>query len=510
MGLFGKLFGGGGPRKPPAWAKDWDDGARFDRWCDAVSAVLADAGLEIPPHDVRTGSLMLTPRGGGREYEWIFHDLAAACAKADEDAWPSMIGKSFRGEASDAEVPDLDDEGAPEKKAWVMGTTAWGGVILECGASEMVLVVLPIRERAPLAELPEFPAGLIGAIVVCNGAEHGVLDVPAVAAAAGLERVYAIDAGKPLGVPADPLPAALRRGPLTLGSHGGCVVATWDDGANALVGDVIPTSLLFELAPQHALGMILVDELDPKRMFDLEGKVKAYLFANAPRGDARAMQQLLGTMGIDAMIANAELTEPRRLRVIAHMALGELDQADALAKATIEQGEDVDDLTYQRAMIALMRGDEDAALALLDELDTAQAHNSRAAIFAHKKDPRAIDEARAALDALPGDAIAIRGAVAAHALTGDASGARSILEKHGAALDPIVKADLARAIDDPTLIDFEHRFPEHAALVLEAVKPMLDAKRFADAEVALRRAAAWDPDNAGIVEARARLTRAAD
>jgi Flp pilus assembly protein TadD len=83
--------------------------------------------------------------------------------------------------------------------------------------------------------------------------------------------------------------------------------------------------------------------------------------------------------------------------------------------------------------------------------------------------------------------------VIAHACLGDADGARAVLAAHGDALAPAIRDALAHAIDDPPPL-ITHRFPEHAKLAWEAVKPMVDGGRYAEAEPLLRRAAAWDPE----------------
>ena len=79
MGWFGKLFGKGGPRKPPAWARDafGTDGAQFDAFVAVVLEVLADAGEGASEMDVRTHELALqllgpdAERMDGRRRHWV-------------------------------------------------------------------------------------------------------------------------------------------------------------------------------------------------------------------------------------------------------------------------------------------------------------------------------------------------------------------------------------------------------------------------------------------------------
>jgi Flp pilus assembly protein TadD len=121
-------------------------------------------------------------------------------------------------------------------------------------------------------------------------------------------------------------------------------------------------------------------------------------------------------------------------------------------------------------------------------------------IAAKRGDAAARDHAKRAVAQLPGDVIAIRAAISVHALAGDPEGARALLAEHGHHLDAGLRTALDNAIDDPAALkqSVAHRFPEHAAMVLEAVAPMVTAGNFAAAEGLLKRASSWDPDNIGI------------
>jgi tetratricopeptide (TPR) repeat protein len=497
MGWLGKLFGGG-PRRPPSWAGGFgDDGARFDRFAGVVTKVLADADAR---GDVRSGSVMIV-EGPYREREWILYQVAARCARTDESEWESLVRADLglRGGA----VESGEDEAAAAPGAWIIGTSAWGGVLLQCGTNEMMLVLLPIRDAEPM---PPMPAGLIHAIVVCNTGSDGQLAASAVARAAGLDRVYAIDPARPVdrgsatSVKVEATPAELRRGPLTLSVTEGAVRARWEDGTTALVGDAISLSLAVRYAPHHLLGMIQ-GPLDAAQLMELAmAPPRIVLLANLPGSDANTLATALSQLGIASSIVNQKTS--RRLQVLAHLLDGDLARADALAAEAIAAGEEVADLRHQRAMIALMRGDEPAAEALLAEVDTPQAATSRALLMARRREPAAKALIRRALEALPENAITIRGAIQVHAMCDDLDGARALLASHGAKLDGEIRAALARALEDPSLRTYwsaAHRFPEHAQLALDAVKPMIDGGRFAAAEPILRRAAGWDPDNVAIV-----------
>ncbi|MEO7094221.1 MAG: tetratricopeptide repeat protein, partial [Polyangiales bacterium] len=228
------------------------------------------------------------------------------------------------------------------------------------------------------------------------------------------------------------------------------------------------------------------------------------IVANTPGVDARHLAETLSQIGISSDILNADPNDapkvPRMSEVLALMVMGDLDRADAIAAASIAVGDRVDDMRHQRAMIALMRGDEAAADAELAQIDTPQALSSRSIIAVKRGDAAARDYAKRAVAQLPGDVIAIRAAICVHALAGDPDGARALLAEHGHHLDVGLRTALDDAIDDPEALaqSVAHRFPEHAAMVLQAVAPMVTAGDFATAETLLRRANSWDPDNIGI------------
>lgn len=198
----------------------------------------------------------------------------------------------------------------------------------------------------------------------------------------------------------------------------------------------------------------------------------------------------------EASSDDAPKRESRRLRVLAHMTMNDLEAADALATEAIAAGDEVVDMHHQRAMIALMRGDEAAADAHLANIDTAQSLTSRATIAARRNDPAAMELALRALERLPGDVIAIRAAIIVHALAGARDKARALLADNAQHLDTEMRIGLENAIENPPR-QFGHIFPEHAKLVFDVAKPMIDAGEYEKAEPLIRRAAAWDPENLG-------------
>ena len=518
MGWFGKLFGKGGPRKPPAWARDafGTDGAQFDAFVAVVLEVLADAGEGASEMDVRTGSVVL------EKGEWVFEGAAGKCASADPAKWPGIVKQSLAQQGGtavedddDAEDDDGEEPSAPRlgsgEKAWIIGAAPWG-VVFECGDQAMMLVLLPTIDPVVVPALPE---GLVKRVIVCNGGDQGHLAATATARAAGLAHVFATHPERPVdrgGGPVTAKPVEIRElttleeGPLSVERRGSCVHGTWHDGVTFLAGDAIPMSQLADTAPAYAVGKLVVDAYDAAKLIDAVLKMKRVLIvANTPGEDARRLAETLSMIGVTAEILNADPSDapkvPRMSEVLAHMVTGDLDRADAIAAESIAASDRVDDMRHQRAMIALMRGDEAAADAELAQIDTPQALSSRSIIAAKRGDPVAKDYAKRAVAQLPGDVIAIRAAVSVHALAGDHDGARALLAEHGHHLDVGIRDALDHAIDDPAALkqSIAHRFPEHAAMVLEAVVPMVTAGNFAAAEALLKRASSWDPDNIGII-----------
>ena len=517
MGWLGKLFGAGGPRKPPAWARDAfaTDGAKFDSFVDVVLDVLERAGHAASEMDVRTGSVLV------REHEWLFHRAAAQCASTDPTKWRGIVERSLSrlcgpvagvaDEADDADdADDADEPHEPATRAWIIGAASWG-VMFECEAQAVVVLVLPTIDRSVQPEPP--PPGLVKRVIVCNTGDEGYLAATAIARAAGLAQVFAIDPQRPIdrgGEPGDVPPVTVRaltkleQGSLTLERRGCSVHGTWRDGVTFLAGDAIPMSLVVDVAPAYAVGKFVFDKFDDAKLVAAMRDLRRVLIVgNVPGLDATRLGELISMFGVTAEVMNGATTAPPvspMTELFALMVMGDLERADAIAVGAIASGDSVDDMRYQRAMIALMRGDDPAADAELAQLATPQSLSSRAIIAAKRGDPAAREFANRAVAGLPGDVIALRAAICVYALAGDREGAHSLLAEHAAVLDPGVREALDRAIDDPEALTetVAHRFPGHAQQALAAVSPLVDAGDFAAAEPLLRRATAWDPDHIGI------------
>lgn len=358
-------------------------------------------------------------------------------------------------------------------KAWVIGAAAWGGVMFECGAQEMLLVLMPTVE--PVA-VPALPAGLVRAIIVCNANDEGQLAASAIARNAGVSHVYAVAAERPVdrggtpgGITVKPLDK-LEIGALKVEAHEGAVFGRWRDGVSFVAGDAVTFWQLGELMPTYVIGKVLHDGRDHDGLVDAFMSLRrAVIVANVPGNDATRIAKAMSTMGTTAEIVG-QAPPSRRTQVLAHMMAGELARAESLAREAIEAGDDAVDMRHQLGMIALMRGDEEAADVELAKIDTPQALTSRAIIAAKRGDPAAREMIARAVEQLPGDEIARHAAATIEALAEDSTAMRQLV----------------------------HRFPEHAELLLQAVKPMIDAGDHGDAIPLLRRARTWDPRNVAI------------
>ncbi|MFO0606512.1 MAG: tetratricopeptide repeat protein [Polyangiales bacterium] len=395
---------------------------------------------------------------------------------------------------------------APPDKVWVMGTAPWGGVVLECGPGEMALVVLPVTDAKRYAKLPAFPAGTIRAVVACNGRDDGAIAAREVALKAGVEVVHATHPGRPVERGVSPMGSVVRVEPLTTlrvghltleGRGDDGVWATWSNGVTALVGPALSLDVILGAAPRHALGRIVAARAPgASRPFEeVASDVRAALLGYVPVPNVPATP---ADDAAGALIARAAPTEEE---VIALLVAGDLARADALAEAALTRDPAARGMLLQRAVVAMLRDDDDAAIALLllRDRDSPQAASSLANLYGRRRDPRARGFADAALAALPGDPIAVAGAVRAYALTGDPAGARRVLDQHGAPLGAEVRAAFAATVDDPPA-PRRHEFPDLAARCLAAATPLVDRKEYAQAEPLLRRAVELQADDGHVVE----------
>jgi tetratricopeptide (TPR) repeat protein len=507
MGLFGKLFGKK-PAKPPVWARAAfkHDIASFEAFVDTVATVRDEREYAFSDDDIRSGSAIFTVNNA--RCEWIFEDLAAECATTAVTEWRKLVERSDPAGDADGNGDELDALPAPpSNKAWVIGTAAWGGVLLEAGKSQVVLIVLPIIDRAPLAALPTFPPNVIAAVIVCNTGDVGHLAATAIAKAAGVDHVLALDPAKPVdrGEPGTIAVRAFEKasfGPLKLERSGGNILGTWPNNT-VLVGPTISLAMVGSVKPNHIVGRVFADVTQGSGdLVDaLLGLRKVVLVANVPDANARPIAEMFATMGVTTEISN-EVAEPlsRKMQIIAYALMDELDKADAIAVEGIAKNEAAADMHYQRAMLALMRNDEPLADAELALVGTPQALTSRMTIAGMRGDPVARELAKTVLEQLPGDPIAIRSAIAVHFLTGDPDGAKQLLAEYGNHLDLEVRIGLEKAIADPTSIALERRhvFPEHAEIALKSITPMIDAGQLEAAAKLLRKARTWDPSNIAI------------
>ena len=428
------------------------------------------------------------------------------CVSTTRDRWHGIIETELSGDDFDAAAEDR------VQHPWIIGCQPTGAVIFEAGKDEIVVVVLPVVDRAVFGDLDKLAAfaktTTVRHVIVCNAGDDGHLMGTAIARACGLAHAYAIDAARSIdrgGDAGSTTPVEVRAFELlnaesiSLERRGSAVHGTWRDGATFLCGHPMSFADLARSRPEHAIGKLQLDGADGPDLAVMFVRLKQVIIpANVPGVDATRLANALSQLGVASSVINDDVRRSRRLRVLAHMTTNELDAADALAVEAIAAGDEVVDMHHQRGMIALMRGDDAGADAHLANIDTAQSLTSRALIAARRGEPAAKELALRALARLPGDVIAIRAAIVVHALAGDRTKARVILAEQRLHLDAELVLALERTIDDPPR-ELAHRFPEHAKLVLEAVKPLIDAGDYAKAEPLLRRAAQWDPENVEIV-----------
>jgi tetratricopeptide (TPR) repeat protein len=464
-----------------------DDIASFEAFVDAVAIVRDDRGYDFSDDDIRTGSAMFDFEG--KRVEWIFEGPAAECATTAVTTWRAIVEKSDPIGGGGGNQPDALPR-PTATKAWIIATSAWGGVLLEASKDKLVLIALPTVDRAAV---PQFPPGLISAVIVMG-------DVPAVAIAkaAGVAHIYSL-----AGTPIDGLEVrafeAVKYGPLTLDRIGESILGTWTNNITVLVGPAIPISTIAEIKPIQIVGRVYVDDAPRDGLLDAVTRLrKVMLLANIPDSNARAIAEMFSQIGVASDLMYEPLA--RKMQIIAHLLMDEMDKADAIAVEGIAVNDEAEDMHFQRAMIALMRGDEALADAELALIDTPQALTSRATLAGMRRDPIARELAAKALAQLPGDAIAIRSAISAHMFTGDPEGAKQLLAEHGGHLDREVRFALEMAIADPGSIESErkHTFPEHAEIALQSITPMIDQGQLEAAAILLRRVRVWDPSNYAI------------
>lgn len=494
------------------------ESAAFATFIAELRAALATRMIELTVGDERSGSVVIPSRGERRE--WIFHDLAALCAKVDVARWPAMIEQTLARPELEGPVDGRAHPTPTVMRAWVIGTTDWGGVVLEDGSDGVVVVLLPLRDGVEAAA-PQMSVR-VSALIVCNGDDAGTLATTATARALGIQRVYAIDPTRAVDRPtpaadvdpvvAQPIPDGLEMGQLQLSARGNSISGRWSNGANVLVGPAVTVSLISEVLPENILGGFTfgADDGGPGFLDVLTKGPRVTLMANVMDVDeARRVAHVLANVGMQTEVAHIPpAPRPLRVQIRRHIIAGDLMRAEAIAHEAIAANDDADDARYQLGVIALMRDDEDSALAAFQVLsDDPRAANSRALILAGRHDPRASGEALRAVAGLPGDVIAIRGAIQVHRLLGDRDGAEAVLREHGDHFDESTRARLEEALAadrEPGAQPLQHgahQFPEHAQLVAEMVGPMLDAGRYADAIPLLERASRWDPDNRAVAAA---------
>lgn len=290
-----------------------------------------------------------------------------------------------------------------------IAATDWGGVFLESGRERTVLCVLPQTDPEAIDRVPrERGVGaLVEAMIVVNDRSlGGALWGTEVQERLGIDRaaVYATEPGAPLDRPAggraagrgSALPRKLRRGPLTLRRRAGAPVleARWRLGeleVRALVGAAIPFSeIVGPVRPHFVVGSLTLSGEEPPQAEALRALEELTLVAGAPPDTAAAMERFWTALGVPVKVVGAaprvddgalELAEAlragddQRVRaalaglapdeveatIVSLSARGDLADARRLATLALEAGGAPARLWYQRGIVELMAGDRSEA-----------------------------------------------------------------------------------------------------------------------------------------------------
>ena len=112
MGFLGKLFGGGGPPKPPRWAKAFETLERFDVWIEWLQDDLERRGIPQLTKTLRMGAIKV--RLEKRDATVSFFKLVVACAEDgdDKEAWSRHLDDLLNARLGKPRL--MDDPGPME------------------------------------------------------------------------------------------------------------------------------------------------------------------------------------------------------------------------------------------------------------------------------------------------------------------------------------------------------------------------------------------------------------
>jgi tetratricopeptide (TPR) repeat protein len=396
-----------------------------------------------------------------------------------------------------------------------VGTTPWGAAIVPTSdGGRVIVLVLPVEDAKVYEQAPPFPEGMVRAVIVASWQDKGALAGTRVARLAGLDHVYGVTDTIDRGVVVE---SELEVRPVREGTEIGGVVlkpdpyglrATWPDGATAVIGDALPLERVFWPDVGVLIGGFVWSSPGPPktpvpRVVPVPGVVGS--------ADPHELAELLGRRGVEVSVSGPPRDTPlpelgTEHDVVMKVVSGALDEAELLAKRRLAAELDPERMGFHLAVMALMRGDEEAArqgLLHAAELGVAEASASLAVLLAAQRDPEAVMHAQRALDALPDEPMTLRTAVLVHLQMGDTTGASRILVERGAILTEKDRRELVQLVDRSFRLGQGvlgnhpgHRFPHYARAAVVAAREAQAAGyegHSIEAERMLRRAVELDP-----------------
>jgi tetratricopeptide (TPR) repeat protein len=394
-----------------------------------------------------------------------------------------------------------------------VGTTPWGAAIIPTSdGGRVIVLVLPVEDPSVYDQAPPFPEGMVRAVVVASWQSRGALAGTRVARLAGLDHVYGVTDTIDRDVEVE---SELEVRPVREGTEIGGVVlrpdpcglrATWPDGATAVIGDAIPLDRVFWPDVGVLIGGFVWSSPGPPktavpRVVPVPGVVGS--------ADPHELAELLGRRGVEVSVSGPPRDTPlpdlgTEHDVVMKVVAGALDEAELLAKRRLAADLEPERMGFHLAVMALMRGDEEAArqgLLHAADLGVAEASASLAVLLASQRDPEALLHAQRALDALPDEPMTLRTAVLVNLQMGDTTGASRILVERGAILTDKDRRELVQLVDRSFRMGphgvlsgaSSHRFPHYARAAVVAARAAQAEDRPEEAEALLRRAVELDP-----------------
>lgn len=460
-----------------------------------------------------------------------------------------LMLRDTRGRTRELPPTAADAAGAAGGGPLVIGGTGWGGLFVEAGPDDLLLVVLPLLE--PLAPGALRDAGSLGSkvrglIVINDPAVGGCLDTTAIREALGfapdqiratapdpIDRLHGVGRVRKATL----LPDDSEVGELEVQRLAPNAILVHHEarGHDLLVGVALTEAQLAAHSISRVVGSLAEPAatkaiVEPNLARVVQASAQGFLlFDGTPPGTTDDVVQVLRTIGIGATVVSREpawvplaaqaiaavrandatalaalLAEQPAdwvaLAMTSLVAEGDEDTARQLGDAALARGPDAR-VHHQLAVLASLRGDDAEAerhLRLAIEGDHAPSLINLAATLAMRDDAaartEAIELADRAAAAMPDDPLARRTPVLARAYAGQLEAARERLAQ--LALEPREQAHLEQqlaALGRSERPRQRATFPMHAELAAKAGAQLMDEERWRDAIRMLERACLLDP-----------------